>query len=152
MQIDGYIQALREDLARIAAVGDESTARAAGLLAVALDAAVRQRLIEALGEAALELSAPLDDGRIEVRYAGSDPELLFVREEAAEPQAQASADTELTARITLRLPDSLKQRIEDAASRELVSVNTWIVQALVRNASAPARRSSGRRLTGYGRS
>ena len=152
MQIDGYIQALREDLARIAAVGDESTARAAGLLAVALDAAVRQRLIEALGEAALELSAQLDDGRIEVRYAGADPELVFVREEAAEPQAQASADTELTARITLRLPDSLKQRIEDAASRELVSVNTWIVQALVRNASAPARRSSGRRLTGYGRS
>jgi hypothetical protein len=153
VQIDGYIQALREDLARIAAVGDESTARAAGLLAVALDAAVRQRLIEALGEAALELSAQLDDGRIDVRYAGSDPELVFVREEAEEPQAQASAaDTELTARITLRLPEPLKQRIEDAASRELVSVNTWIVQALVRNASAPARRSSGRRLTGYGRS
>jgi hypothetical protein len=152
VQIDGYIQALREDLARIAAVGDESTARAAGLLAVALDAAVRQRLIEALGEAALELSAQLDDGRIDVRYAGSDPELVFVREEAAEPPPQASADTELTARITLRLPEPLKQRIEDAASRELVSVNTWIVQALVRNASAPARRSSGRRLTGYGRS
>jgi hypothetical protein len=152
VQIDGYIQALREDLARIAAVGDESTARAAGLLAVALDAAVRRRLIEALGEAALELSAQLDDGRIDVRYAGSDPELVFVREEAEEPQAQASADTELTARITLRLPEPLKQRIEDAASRELVSVNTWIVQALVRNASAPARRSSGRRLTGYGRS
>lgn len=152
MQIDGTIQALREDLARIAAVGDESTARAAGLLAVALDAAVRQRLIEALGEAALELSAQLDDGRIEVRYAGADPELVFVREESEVPQAPASTDTELTARITLRLPDSLKQRIEDAASRELVSVNTWIVQALVRNASAPARRSSGRRLTGYGRS
>ena len=152
MQIDGYIQALREDLARIAAVGDESTARAAGLLAVALDPAVRQRLIEALGEAALELSAQLDDGRIDVRYAGADPELVFVREEAEEPKAQASTDTELTARITLRLPEPLKQRIEEIASRELVSVNTWIVQALVRNSSAPARRSSGRRLSGYGRS
>jgi hypothetical protein len=150
VQIDGYIQALREDLGRIAAVGDESTARAAGLLAVALDAAVRQRLIEALGEAALELSAQLDDGRVDVRYAGADPELVFVREEAEEPQA--SADDALTARITLRLPDSLKQRIEDAATREMVSVNTWIVQALVRNAGAPSRRSSGRRLTGYGRS
>jgi hypothetical protein len=30
-------------------------------------------------------------------------------------------------------------------------VNTWIVQALVRNAQT-ARRSSGKRLTGYGRS
>ena len=152
MQIDGYIQALREDLARIAAVGDESTARAAELLSVALESAVSRRLLEALGEAALELSAQLDDGRIDVRYAGADPELVFVREEAEEPKAQASTDTELTARITLRLPEPLKQRIEEIASRELVSVNTWIVQALVRNASAPARRSSGRRLSGYGRS
>lgn len=152
MQIDGFIQALREDLGHIAAVGDESTARAAELLAVALDASVRRRLLEALGEAALELNAQLDDGRVEIRFAGSDPELVFVREEAEEPQAPASSDTELTARITLRLPEPLKQRIEDAASRELVSVNTWIVQALVRNASAPPRRSSGRRLTGYGRS
>lgn len=152
MHIDGHIQALREDLARIAAVGDEHTARAAELLSMALESSVSRRLLEALGEAALELSAQLDDGRIDVRYAGSDPELVFVREEAAEPPPQASADTELTARITLRLPEPLKQRIEDAASRELVSVNTWIVQALVRNASAPARRSSGRRLTGYGRS
>jgi hypothetical protein len=150
MQIDGYIQALREDLGRIAAVGDESTARAAELLSVALDASVRQRLLEALGEAALELNAQLDDGRVEVHFAGADPELVFVREEAE--QAQTSADTELTARITLRLPEALKQRVEDAASREMVSVNTWIVQALVRNASAPSRRSSGRRLTGYGRS
>lgn len=152
MQIDGYIQALREDLGRIAAVGDDSTARAAGLLAVALDAAVRQRLTEALGEAALELSAQLEDGRVEVRYAGADPELVFVREEAEQPQAQGSGDTELTARITLRLPEALKLRVEDAASREMVSVNTWIVQALARNASAPSRRSAGRRLTGYGRS
>ena len=150
MQIDGYIQALREDLARIAAVGDESTARAAGLLAVALDAAVRQRLIEALGEAALELSAQLDDGRIDVRYAGSDPELVFVREDVEEPPA--APDEALTARITLRLPDALKVRIEDAAAREGVSTNTWIVQALGRISSGAPRRSSGRRLTGYGRS
>ena len=150
MQIDGIIQALREDLGRIAAVGDESTARAAGLLAVALEASVRQRLLEALGEAALELNSQLEDGRVEVRFAGSDPELVFVREEAEEPQA--SPDDALTARITLRLPEPLKQRIEDAASREMVSVNTWIVQALVRNAGAQSRRSSGRRLSGYGRS
>ena len=70
MQIDGYIQALREDLARIAAVGDESTARAAELVAVALESALGRRLMEALGEAALELSTQLDGGRGEVRFAG----------------------------------------------------------------------------------
>jgi len=158
VQIDGYIQALREDLARVAAVGDESTARAAELLAVALDAAVGRRLLEALAEAALELSAQLEDGRVEVRFAGTDPELVFVRDEAVEPAAQDSVrgDDPLSARITLRLPDALKQRVEDAASREGVSVNTWIVQALARVASgagaASRPRSSGRRLTGYGKS
>jgi hypothetical protein len=104
-----------------------------------------------LGEAALELSAQLDDGRVEVRFAGADPELVFVREEAEEPPP--SPDEQLSARITLRLPDALKQRIEDSASREGLSVNTWIVQALARVATgATPRRSSGRRLSGYGRS
>src|SRR6185437_645211 len=110
MQIDGYVQALREDLARIAAVGDESTARAAELLAMALESSLSRRLLEALGEAALELNTQLDDGRVEVRFAGSDPEFVFVREEAEEPQA--ASDEALTARITLRLPDALKQRVE----------------------------------------
>ena len=150
MQIDGYIQALREDLARIAAVGDESTARAAELLAMALESSLSRRLLEALGEAALELNSQLEDGRVEVRFAGSDPEFVFVREEADEPQS--SPDEALTARITLRLPDALKQRVEEAATREGLSVNTWIVQALGRIASGAPRRSSGRRLSGYGRS
>jgi HicB-like protein involved in pilus formation len=150
VHIDGHIQALREDLARIAAVGDASTAHAAELLSMALESSISRRLLEALGEAALELNAQLDDGRVEVRFAGADPEFVFVREEAEEPQA--SPDETLSARITLRLPDALKQRVEDAAAREGVSVNTWIVQALGRIASGAPRRSSGRRLTGYGRS
>ena len=153
MQIDGYIQALREDLAKVAAVGDESTARAAELLAMALEAAIGRRLLEALGEAALELSNQLDSGRVEVRFAGADPEFVFVPDETAE--VEPATGDELTARITLRLPDALKQRVEDAASREGVSVNTWIVQTLGRiaaGAGATSRRSSGRRLTGYGRS
>jgi len=150
MQIDGHVQAIREDLARVAAVGDESTARAAELLAVALESSLARRLQEALSEAALELTAQLDSGRIEVRVAGGDPELVYVREEGVAPEP---ADEAFTARITLRLPDSLKVRIEAAASIEGVSVNTWLVQALQR-ASEPRRPSGGsrNRLTGYGRS
>jgi len=150
MQIDGYVQAVREDLARVAALGDETTARAAELLAVALESSLGRRLQEALGEAALELSGQLDSGRVEVRIAGGDPELVLVREEEAEAPAEVGDDARL-ARITLRLPEPLKVRIEEAASRDGVSVNTWIVQALIRHAHT-ARRSSGKRLTGYGRS
>ena len=148
MQIDGYVQALREDLARVAAVGDEHTAHAAELLSLALESSLGRRLQEALGEAALELSAHLPNGRIEVRMSGADPELVLVDDEAPEP---ASQDEALDARITLRLPEALKRRVEDAASRDGISVNTWIVRALVRDAGTP-RRSGGRRLTGYGQS
>jgi HicB family len=154
MQIDGYVQALREDLARVAAIGDESTARAAELLSVALESAVGRRLLEALGEAALELNSQLEDGRVEVRFAGGDPELVLVRDEAdavAEP-----ADEAFTARITLRLPESLKTRLDAAAAGAGVSANTWLVQALQRQlearpSSGGTSASSRRRLTGYGR-
>jgi hypothetical protein len=155
MQIDGYVQALREDLARVAAVGDESTARAAELLSVALESALGRRLLEALGEAALELNAQLEDGRVEVRFAGGDPELVLVRDE---PEAVVeSADEAFTARITLRLPESLKARLDTAAAQHGVSVNTWLVQALQRHleprpSAGGASSGSRRRLTGYGRS
>jgi HicB family len=150
MQIEGYVQALRDDLVRVAAVGDESTARAAELLAVALESSLGRRLQEALGEAALELSGQLDSGRIEVRIAGGDPELVLVRDDGAvvEPAEEA-----FTARITLRLPESLKARLEAAATRDGVSLNTWLVHVL-HHAAEPRGHSGGsrRRLTGYGRS
>ena len=151
MQIDGYVQALREDLHRIAAVGDESTARAAELLAGALESSLGRRLQEALGEAALELSAQLDTGRIEVRVVGGEPELVLVHDQPAPTEA---ADEAFSARITLRLPESLKTRLEAAAARDGVSVNTWLVQALARVAEprTPGGGGSRRRLTGYGRS
>src|SRR5437763_16322121 len=152
MQIDGYVQALREDLARVAAVGDESTARAADLLAGALESAIGRRLLEALGEAALELNSQLDRGRVEIRFAGSDPELVYVPEEEEAAPAEP-ADEAFTARITLRLPESLKTRLDTAAALHGVSVNTWLVQVLAR--TLEARTPSGgsrRRLTGYGRS
>jgi hypothetical protein len=152
MQIEGYVQALREDLARVAALGDESTARAAELLSVALESSLGRRLQEALGEAALELSGQLDSGRVEVRIAGGDPELVLVRDEEGSTAAEP-ADEAFTARITLRLPESLKARLEAAANREGVSVNTWLVQML-HHAAEPRGHSGGsrRRLTGYGRS
>jgi hypothetical protein len=150
MQIDAYVEALREDLARVAAVGDESTARAAELLAVALESSLGRRLQEALAEAALELSAQLEDGRVEVRVAGGDPELVFVPDSMSVP-AEAF-DEASTARITLRLPESLKSRLDAAAAAKGVSVNTWLVQTLSRalEPRPPAGRNP-RRLTGYGR-
>jgi HicB family len=151
MQIDGHIQALREDLVRVAALGDETTSRAADLLSVALEASVARRIQDVLAEAALELNAQLDEAHVEVRIAGRDPELVLVREDGSVPE---HVDEAFSARITLRLPDSLKQRVESAAAREGASVNTWLVQALQRALEPRRSMSSGsrNRLTGYGRS
>lgn len=146
----GYVQALRGDLARVAAVGDESTARAAELLAVALESSLGRRLQEALAEAALELSAQLEHGRVEVRVAGGDPELVYVDSDAA-PRAVEPADEVFSARITLRLPESLKSRLEAAAAANGVSVNAWLVQTVNRVLELRPSTAGGGRLTGNGR-
>lgn len=155
MRIDTYVQALREDLARVAAAGDETTARVAQLLAGALESAFARRLQEALTEAAMELSPQIEDGHIEVRIAATDPQLIFV---AAQPQTETApganaAEEALSARMTLRLPEGLKGRIEAAALDAGVSVNTWILRALKRAVDRHGCRSASRhRLVGYGRS
>jgi hypothetical protein len=145
------VQALQEDLVRIAVIGDESTARAAQLLSVALETSLGRRLQEALAEAALELSGQLEAGRVEIRIAGQDPELIYIRDESESPPMETASEAFL-ARITLRLPESLKDRLELEAARDGLSVNTWLVQMLARAVNPPVSVSSRYRLTGYGRS
>jgi HicB family len=150
METARFVEKLERDLASVAALGDEAVAEAAQRLSHALRGSAGMRLVETLGEAALEISAQLPEGRVEVRLAGPDPELVYVgAERPAEPPA-LPADDGLTARITLRLPESLKRELEAAAAREGVSLNTWLVRALSRSA-APEPRRPGKRLSGYAR-
>ena len=149
MQMAHHLHAIQEDLAAAAALApDEATAEAARRLSQALGSSLHLRLLDVVSEAAADLSAAVP-GRIEVRLAGRDPELVYVDD--AEPSVAPGPDDALTARITLRLPDSLKVQIDVAASREGVSTNSWIVRALARGLeSRPPR--SGRRLTGFAES
>lgn len=144
-----YIHALQEDLAAAAALaGDEASQEAGRRLSQALEASFQLRFLDLLGEIAGTLSAQVP-GRVEVRLAGREPELVYVEDEAAEP-APASDDA-LTARITLRLSESLKAQVEVAAARESLSVNSWIVRALARGLETRSVRA-GRRLSGYAES
>lgn len=149
MELERFVAALERDLAAVAALGSEEAAAAAQRLTQALRASAGMRLLEALGEAALELSAQLPQGHVEIRLAGSDPQLVYVGGDAAD-ETPVPVDDGLTARITLRLPDALKRDIEAAAARDGVSVNTWLVRALARSVAPPPRRGRNR-LTGYGR-
>jgi len=140
--------AMREAIAN-AAVGDEQTAAAAERVLQAIRGSAGLRLLDALGEAALEISAQLPSGHVEVRLEGQDPAFVYVGEEDAAPEP--AADEGLTARITLRLPEGLKASIEVAAAREGVSVNSWLVRALSRGIAGPVQRS-GKRLRGFAQS
>ena len=143
MHLSDFVDAVKTDLARIAELGDDQAAVAAQRLADALQGTLALRLLDVLSAAAAELNAQLPAGRVEVRLAGQDPELVYV-DDAAAP---SGGDDAFTARITLRLPEALKREIETAAEREGVSVNAWVVRALARRTSA---RRSDHRLTGFG--
>jgi HicB family len=151
MQMAPHIEALQSDLAEIAAIGDEATAQAAQRLSLALRSSVGLRILDALTEAALELSAQIPAGHVEVRLAGQDPSLVFVAEQQAE--APTVTEDDQSARITLRMPESLKARLDAAAAREGVSANTWLVRAISRAVSSPRPSVRvGNRLSGFGRS
>lgn len=151
MQMAHHIHAIQEDLAAAASLAaDEATVEAGRRLTQALGSSLHLRLLDVVSETALALSDSVP-GRIEVRLAGRDPELVYIEEEEAEPEAtRAGADDSFSARITLRLPEGLKAQIEVAANIEGASVNTWIVRALQRGLE-PRTRSvrTGRRLSGY---
>jgi hypothetical protein len=150
MQLEPHVEALRAELARLAELGDENVAAAATRLSEALGATLSMRLLGLLSEAALEISSQLPAGHVELRLAGEEPSLVYVSDEAAAQPAQA--DDALTARITLRLPDSLKTSLEAAAAQDGVSLNSWIVKALARGLTLAATSRIGSRLTGFGQS
>jgi len=150
MELTPHIEALASDLAAIAAVGDETTAAAAQRLTHALKASAGLRMLDALGDAALEVSAQLPSGHVEIRLSGQDPAFVYVGEEHQQAETAAAEDG-VTARITLRLPEALKASAEAAAAREGLSVNTWLVRALARSVSSRSPRI-GSRLSGFAKS
>ena len=164
MELTQYVENLRRELTIAAEVGGEDARALADRLLPPLDAAVRLTLLEALSAAAEDITARLGDTVVEVRLADGEPAFVVTTappevgydEPAAAPPAEGEPGT---ARLTLRLPDSLKARIEAAAARDSVSVNTWLVRAAGRALETPARGrqatgrwSPGQRITGYARS
>lgn len=151
MDIARHIDGIRDDLAAAAALGGEDVAEAGRRLAQAVESSLHLRLLDLLTDAALTLNGQLADAHVEVRMLGREPDLVVVTPQ--EPAAEPAPGDDLSARITLRLPEALKVSIEAAAAREGVSVNAWIVRALSRSLDGrPAGRRPGNRLQGFGQS
>jgi predicted HicB family RNase H-like nuclease len=158
MDLTPYLETLRRDLAATAAPGGTDLVKAADLLAGSLESSARLCLLEALSDAAAEITARLDGvAAVEVRLHGREADMV-VSDLSAEPEPSAPPpimDSGDVARITLRLPEPLKEVVEHAATAEGISVNAWLVRAIsaaVHSDPRPPRataRTFGRRVTGY---
>jgi hypothetical protein len=148
MRLDSHVQAIQEELAAAAGRGDEELQEVARRMGEALAATLHLHLLDLLGEAALEIAGQLESGRVEVRLAGREPELVVVPDEPVD-SGQIAVGEEFSGRITLRLPDSLKTSVEAAAAREGVSTNAWIVRAIARAVDHRSAKRSRNRMQGY---
>ena len=168
MELEPYVNGVRQQLQAAAqAMGGRDLA---AQLAAPIDAALRLALLEALAGAASEITLELAPTSVEVRLRGRNPEFVIstphpqpTDEGAPGPFPAASATTPDgdeggTTRTTLRLPDHLKQRVEEAAGRQGLSVNSWLIRAVTdaletdRGARRPERRGAeDQRFTGWAR-
>lgn len=156
MDLTPYVDAVRADLEATAAAGTAETQATAALLSGALDASLRLCLLDALSALAAEVTAS-GDVEVELRVHGREPQVVVTTPTPDVPEAAAAEipedDDRGTARLTVRLPEALKERAEEQAGRDGVSVNAWMVRAVhgaLQPSPAPTR--GPRRTTGYARS
>lgn len=165
MHLDDYVGQVTAQLEASAALGDERTQQIAARLSDAAASAVRLAVLAAVSEAADEISASLLDfplsPAVSVRLDGGDGGDLRVQVEATAAAAideppHPAPDEDTSARISLRLSESLKTQIDAAAARDGVSVNTWLVRAASAAVSDTSRRgatytvnTSAHRISGF---
>ena len=166
MELSPYVEGLRRELGSLTRFAPDEIAKLAGQLADALESSVRLTLLEVLSAAAAEITQGLDSAVIDVRLSGGEPEFVITAlpshhdEQAGGSRPESTADEAGTARVTLRLSEALKIRIESQAAASGLSVNAWLAHAAIAalessgtagQAAAPRGRP-GRRITGYARS
>ena len=164
MDMTQYVEKLRRELAVAAEAGGEDARLLAERLTAPLESAVRLMLLEALSTAADEITRELAPGSVELRLRAGEPDFVVTpapgdemleRTPDTPAPARPEADEGATARINLRLPEQLKAGIEQAASRERLSVNAWLVRvaaaALAHDDRRPPQRGGriGQAYTGW---
>jgi hypothetical protein len=144
MNLTGYVEALRQQLAVAAAAGGDEAQALAERLTAPLDAATRLVLLDALSAAAGEITRDMAPGSVDLRLRDREPTFVVTlpppaetstadapepAEAAPSPAAVPEADDAAMVRINLRLPEHLKTRVENTASQAGLSVNAWLVRA-----------------------
>jgi len=151
MELGPYVSDLQRQAVETAANGAEDTRAVAERLAAGLDAAARLVLLDVLSAAVAEITRDLAPGSVDLRLRGREVQFVVAQPEAEpdadeRPTAAVDLDDTSTARTTLRLPDALKVRVDEAAATDGLSVNTWLVRAIAAALQPKQRRSAQRTL------
>ncbi|GLY97799.1 hypothetical protein [Actinoplanes sp. NBRC 103695] len=155
MDITPYVEQLRAELANAAELGGPEARALAERLTAPMESAFRLALLDALGSAADEITTEMAPGSVQVRLRDRAPVFVVtlpptdeVAPEAPAPPPPVTDSDDAVSRINLRLPDQLKTRIEEAAGRDGLSVNAWLVRAASAAVHQPTAASpQGRRIT-----
>jgi hypothetical protein len=165
MDLLPYVEVLRRELAIAADAGGADARALAERLTAPLESATRLVLLEALAAATAEITRDLAPGSVHLRLRGREPDFVVTLPGTEPPAEEHSpiidpssppADTGGTSRINLRLPEDVKAQVEDAAGRERISVNAWLVRAAVAalqsgSGGPGAGRRSGQHFSGWAR-
>jgi len=151
MELGQYVNDLQRQLAETAANGAEDTRAVAERLAAGLDAAARLVLLDVLTAAVGEITRDLAPGSVDLRLRGREIEFVVTQpnpesDSDERPAAPVDLGDASTSRTTLRLPDALKARVDEAAAADGLSVNTWLVRAIAAEVQPRQRRSAQRTL------
>jgi hypothetical protein len=169
MDLTPYVGNLRHELVAAAENGTEEVRVIAERLIATLESATRLTLLDALAAAADEISRDLAPGSVDLRLRGRDPHFVVTTAQGnddtddgypAAPAAHEQVPVPVNgkdgaiARINFRPPEHLKLRIDDAAAREGLSVNAWLVRvttAAAENDNSTPRSSTrrGQNHTGW---
>jgi hypothetical protein len=160
MDLQPYVETVRQELHVAAQAGGEDAARLADRLTAPLESAIRLVVLEALAAATEEITRELAPGSVEVRLRGRDPEFVVttpteaIGQETIPPNDQngdEQGDQDGgTWRVTLRLPERLRPKVETAARRDGISLNAWLVRATAAGVEPSRRRTgSSRHITGW---
>ena len=151
MELSPYVADLQRQLVDAAENGSADARAVAERLAAGLDAATRLVLLDALSAAAGEITLELAPGSVDVRLRGREVEFVVTHTSAEtdggdHTVSSVELDDASTSRTTLRLPDALKARVDEAAAADGMSVNTWLVRAVAAALQPKERRSAQRSL------
>lgn len=168
MDLSRHLATLRESLTAATRHSSDTAQQAAEDIATTLEPSLRLMAMDLACEIVSEVTVELDGDVVDIRLRGGEPEVIVQRQSPAPDVAEAAAPSappqpplpapedgdDALVRVSLRMPERLKERVEVAAAQAGVSINTWLLraaQAHLERDTPDATPRPGRRMTGWAR-